>query len=400
MDDLRSPTPADWAAIWILGAPSACDQAVVECLRHRLLHNEKDQLSSSQIWWEGQLVGQCLNMYGDDEWVKAAVLPLLSTCSDLSMVSFSRFSTAPSLSRIEIQDQSNGQSWTVDVEDLPDGGFEHVQAYRPYVDSGRLGAFLRPTLGTTLEALAVAPDLAPFHQELRTTRWTEETAEVWWRCSENWLRSTSFVGMTAADGSVPTMFPFARIQEVLTALGTHAPSASLDIDRAIEFGRKGMANENGRWVENYRNPMFASVRGHLSANWLCGVMGDNAAWDGLNMQLSFSNTIQGSTVDWFKSISLEQQFQALNRALEESQAVLQYGVTPYARGVGDQVADFFQACPTWEPWVDVLADLVLSRRVPASVVRLEQRLRAGHREETLDHALPVSPVTSRPKPRF
>ena len=397
----RSPTcVADWKALWILGTPEACDLALQASLARHLLAGNKNDVSTLQVWWQGQLVGQCLSVKGSSAWVEKAVLPLLAERSDVSSVLFSHYPSLTGTSEVEILDSSDGQSWLVDVEDLPDGGFQHTQAYRPYVESGRLSAFVRPTMGSTLEALAVASDLAPFHEALKATRWTEETAEVWWRCSENWLRSAPFVGIPAADGSVRTTFPFARVQEVLTALGTHAPSAGLDIERAVAFGRKGMANENGQWVDHYRNPMFASVRGHLGADWLRGVVGDNAAWEGLNMQLSFINNPQGGVVDWFRSISLGQQFHALNRALEQSQEVLKYGVTPETRGVHDRVPDFFQACPAWEPWGDVLSDLLLSRRAPASLVRLEQRLRAGDREEALDHALPVSPVASRPKPRF
>jgi hypothetical protein len=386
----------DWKGIWLLGAPQACDHALLE-LEKRASRGPSVPVEPVQIWWKGQLVGQCLSVSSVEKDVLDALGTHANQLTGVSVVSFSRRSISDTLSQVEVHDPelSIHQSFQWKSSNVE---FDASRIYNRFLEAGGIERRLASSSRFPFEEQV--SDLVSFEAALQAQEWTPAAIEAWWRCSENWLRQGIVLGSFGIPDLGFSTQTLGTVESILGLLAKHAPS-DLDEDRILTLTRCSVTSKQGIWrcEEPWPNAQFFSEVDFECLRWTRGLLGDERAWEEVRMAVGFLNKSQESAVAWFSKISPTLQYRALNRAWEEHQKVLNYGITIETRGVNRATAALFKESSGWPHWEGVIAELSLSNRVPQDVLDLHQLFQAQQREDAMDLALPA-PVVKPPKMRF
>lgn len=386
----------DWKAVWLLGSPRACDQAILD-LEKRTSRGPTVPIEPIQIWWKGQLVGQCLSVSSLEKDVLDALEDHASKLTGVSVVRFSKRSLGDSLSLVELNDPElsihRSFHWGNDDSDSPTS-----RMYWQFVEAG--GFEKRFAASSRFPFEEQVSNLASFEAALQAQEWTPAAVEAWWRCSENWLRQGLVLSSPGISDLGFSNHTVATVESILELLAKHAPPA-LDEDRILTLTRCSVTGKQGIWCleKPWPNAQFFREEDFECLRWTRGLLGDERTWEEVRMAVGFLNPSKESAVEWFSAVSSSLQYRALDRAWGEHHRVLNYGVTPESRGVNPATARLFQESSGWTHWEEVIAELSVSRRVPQDVLCLHQRFQAQRREEAIEQTLP-SPVARSPKMRF
>ncbi len=382
--------------LWVLGSPAAVDTAIkqVEAAVAGTFAIRDLDVCRAQLWWKGQLVGHSFEMVNDKKGLESFVLQGLKKNPSVSVLLFS----CDSPDQVRVEGLKDGPLL------LPftpgDSCFQQIrEAHQAVLASQWLDRGLTPD-HSLFESLALADDLTDFRKALSTITWTAQNVEAWWRCSESWLRRWSCVPDPEHNRlGRPNNNDDLHQMQVLSALAESLPVELLDESRAIALAQKSMGSSPGRW-DTGRSALFATDRGYANAHWLRGLLGNDAAWKALNVQVSFINDLRQEAVSWFGGLPISTQYDALDDAWSVSAKVLSHDIAPENRGVSPAVPSLLRHCPTWPHWEEAYEEMALSRRASTLIQNQAAAFRSGNRLEALSMSLPSASKPSRPKPRF